>query len=270
MKYYYLVIILKKLLKYFKGYGKESLLGPLFKLFEASLELIVPLIIAKIIDVGIAEGDRGYIVKMSLFLALLGLIGLGFSVTAQFFAAKASVGFISQVRRSLYRHVQSLSYKDIDDLGTSSIITRMTADSAKVQNGINLTLRLLLRSPFVVFGAMIMAGCIDFESGVGFGVTILALSLIVFGIMIITMPMYKKVQTGLDKILKKTRENLFGVRVIRAFGMEENEREEFVKDNDIFTKSAVRTGNLSALMNPLTYVIINLGIIWLNSRTNSI
>ncbi len=254
---------MKNLTKYLKGYVKETLLGPLFKLFEAGLELIVPLIIASIIDTGIAEGDKAYIIKMCGFLVLLGLVGLGFSVTAQYFAAKASVGFVTQVKAGLYRHLGGLSYSDIDRIGTSAMITRMTADASKLQTGLNLTLRLLLRSPFVVFGAMIMAISIDKETGVHFGGVILALSVVVFGIMLITMPMYKRVQGGVDKILSKTRENLAGVRVIRAFSVQDNESAEFKEENRLLTRAQRRAGNISALMNPLTYVIVNLGIILL-------
>ena len=254
---------MKKLLKYLRGYVKETILGPLFKLFEASLELIVPLIIASIIDVGISGQDKGHIILMSSILVLLGVVGLAFSLTAQYFAAKASVGFVTSVKHSLYKHLQSLSYSDIDKLGTSTMITRMTADASKVQTGLNLTLRLLLRSPFVVFGAMIMAFSIDVESGINFGVVILALSVIVFGIMLITMPLYKKVQGGVDKILIRTRENLSGVRVIRAFGMEDSEVDRFRTENKALTASQQVAGNISALMNPLTYVIINVGVILL-------
>ncbi|MBQ8302509.1 MAG: ABC transporter ATP-binding protein [Clostridia bacterium] len=252
---------MKKLTKYLKGYIKETILGPLFKLFEATLELIVPLIIASIIDVGIESGNKGHIALMCGLLVLLGFVGLGFSLTAQYFAAKASVGFVTGVKRGLYKHLQSLSYSDMDRIGTSTMITRMTADASKVQTGLNLTLRLLLRSPFVVFGAMIMAFSIDREAGINFGLTILGLSIIVFGVMLITMPMYKKVQGGVDKILSKTRENLAGVRVIRAFGMENSELSEFKNENSALTRSGVRAGSVSALMNPLTYVIINVGII---------
>ena len=254
---------MKNLTKYLRGYIKETLLGPLFKLFEAGLELIVPLIIASIIDVGISGGDKAYIIKMCGFLVLLGLVGLGFSVTAQYFAAKASVGFVTQIKAGLYRHLGALSYSDIDRIGTSTMITRMTADASKLQTGLNLTLRLLLRSPFVVFGAMIMAISIDKDTGVHFGGVIFALSIVVFGIMIITMPMYKRVQSGVDKILSKTRENLAGVRVIRAFSVQDNESAEFKEENRLLTKAQRRAGNISALMNPLTYVIVNLGIILL-------
>ena len=254
---------MKKLLKYLRGYVKEAILGPLFKLFEASLELIVPLIIASIIDVGIMNGDKRHAIIMSAVLVLLGLVGLGFSLTAQYFAAKASVGFVTRVKHGLYEHLQTLSYADIDRLGTSTMITRMTADASKVQTGLNLTLRLLLRSPFVVFGAMIMAFSIDFQSGINFGIVILALSIVVFGIMLITMPLYKKVQGGVDKILIRTRENLSGARVIRAFAMEDEETERFQSENSALTSLQQKAGNISALMNPLTYVIINVGVILL-------
>ena len=254
---------MKKLLKYLKNYTKETILGPLFKLFEATLELIVPLVIAAIIDRGIANADTSYIIKMCLLLALLGLVGLGFSITAQYFAAKASVGFVTEIKMGLFSHMQKLSYSDIDTLGTSTMITRMTTDASRVQTGVNLTLRLLLRSPFVVFGAMIMAFSIDTESGVTFAVTIPALSVIVFGIMAVTTPLYKKVQGALDGILNKTRENLSGARVVRAFGKEDDEIRSFREENERLTTSQKKAGHISALMNPLTYVVINLGIIFL-------
>ncbi len=254
---------MKKLIKNLKGYITESILGPLFKLFEASLELIVPLVIAAIIDRGIANSDRSYVVKMCLILALLGAVGLAFSVTAQYFAAKASVGFASKIRRSLFAHIQTLSYKEIDKLGTSTLITRMTSDTNQVQTGLNLTLRLLLRSPFVVFGAMIMAFTIDTRSAITFVAVIPALSTVVFGIMLISMPLYKKVQEKLDRVLGKTRENLSGVRVIRAFCKEDDEIAEFSERNDALSKVQQFVGKISALMNPLTYILINLAIIWL-------
>ena len=252
---------MKRLLKYLKKYTKESVFAPLFKLFEAALELIVPLVIAAIIDRGIGEGDTGYVTLMSAVLVLLGLLGLGFSVFAQYCAAKASVGFITSMKSDLFSHIQTLSYGDIDNLGTSTMITRMTADSNKLQTGLNLALRLLSRSPVVVFGAMIMAFTIDSYAGSVFAVAIPLLSIVVFGIMGITMPMYKRVQGGLDKILTKTRENLRGVRVIRAFGKEEREAEQFRNENYLLTVAQKRAGHISALMNPLTYVIINLAII---------
>ena len=223
---------LKKLKKYFRGYIKESILGPLFKLLEASLELIVPLVIASIIDKGIVPEDKPYVIRMSLILVLLGAVGLIFSVTAQYYAAKASCGFSAKMRSSLFAHIQTLSYSEIDKAGTSTLITRMTSDSNQVQTGINLTLRLLLRSPFVVFGAMIMAFTIDFKSALTFALVIPLLSVVVFGIMLISMPLYKKSQTRLDAVLKKTRENLGGARVIRAFSKEDEEIASFREKNE--------------------------------------
>ena len=252
---------MRKLFGNLGTYKKECVLGPLFKLLEATLELIVPLVIAKIIDVGIAGGDYGYIIKMCLVLVLLGAVGLVFSVTAQYFAAKASVGFVSKTRAQLFSHMQGLSYSDIDELGSSGMITKLTSDADKVQSGLNLALRLLLRSPFVVFGAMIMAFTVDVKSALTFVAVIPALGIVVFGIMLITMPLYKRVQSGLDRILRKTRENISGVRVIRAFGKQDDEIEEFHEENETLTKTQKRVGHISALMNPLTYVIINIGII---------
>lgn len=254
---------MKKLLKYMKPYTKECIFGPLGKLCEATLELIVPLVVAAIIDRGIGEGDRGYLILMVCVLCGLGLLGLGFSVVAQYFSAKAAVGFVTSVRHSLYGHIQTLSYTDIDRLGTSTMITRMTTDSSRVQSGVNLALRLLLRSPFVVFGALIMAFTIDAYSGGVFAAVIPILAVIIFGIMLITTPMYKRVQSGVDKILSRTRGNLGGVRVIRAFGKEESETREFVSENELLTVAQARAGHISALLNPLTYAVINLGIVLL-------
>ena len=254
---------MKRLAKYLRGLIKETILSPLFKLCEAALELTVPLIVALIIDNGIAKGDTGYIVKMCLILVLLGAVGLAFSATAQYYAAKAAVGFTAKIRRELFVKIQSLSYTDIDRIGTSTLITRMTGDASKVQNGLNLTLRLLLRSPFVVFGAMIMAFIVNPRPSVSFAVAIPVLSLIVFGIMFITMPMYKRVQSHTDDVLSTTRENLAGVRVIRAFCKEESEIEKFDSKNDALTRLHKRVGMISSLMNPLTYAIINLAILWL-------
>ena len=254
---------MKKLLKYMKPYTKECIFGPLGKLCEATLELIVPLVVAAIIDRGIGEGDRGYLILMVCVLCGLGLLGLGFSVVAQYFSAKAAVGFVTSVRHSLYGHIQTLSYTDIDRLGTSTMITRMTTDSSRVQSGVNLALRLLLRSPFVVFGALIMAFTIDAYSGGVFAAVIPILAVIIFGIMLITTPMYKRVQSGVDKILSRTRGNLGGVRVIRAFGKEESETREFVRENELLTVAQARAGHISALLNPLTYAVINLGIVLL-------
>ena len=254
---------MKKLLKFLKGYTKETILGPLFKLAEATLELIVPLVIAAIVDKGILPEDKPYVVRVCLILVLLGAVGLGFSVTAQYFAAKASVGFSAKLRHALFIKIQGMSYTDIDTLGTSTMITRMTSDTNRVQNGLNLALRLLLRSPFVVFGAMIMAFTIDSKAALTFALVIPALSVIVFGIMLITMPMYKKVQGGTDRLLLTTRENLFGVRVIRAFRKEKDEINRFRSINESLTHSQMRVGRISSLMNPFTYIIINLAILWL-------
>ncbi len=252
---------MKKLLKYLKKYRVESVLAPFFKLFEAALELIVPVVVAMIIDEAIPARDRGHLFILVGVLALLGLVGLTFSVIAQYCAAKASVGFITSVRSSLFAHLQTLSYSDMDRIGTSTMITRMTADCNILQTGVNLTLRLFSRSPVVVFGAMICAFAIDVPSGGVFAVTIPLLSVVVFGIMFITMPMYKRVQSKVDKILGKTRENLSGVRVIRAFGKEGREYSEFKAENEILSTHQKRVGHISALMNPLTYVIINIAII---------
>lgn len=254
---------MKKLLVYLKDYIKESILGPLFKLLEALFELFVPLVIAAIIDTGIENGDTGYIIKMCLVLVLLGFVGLAFSITAQYFAAKASVGFVSKIRHVLFGHIQSLSYSELDQIGTSTLITRMTSDMNQVQNGMNLALRLLLRSPFVVFGAMIMAFTIDVPSAMIFVYVTIVLLIVVFGIMLGSIPLYKKVQQKLDAVMTVTRENLTGVRVIRAFCKEDEETVNFVTKNNELTASQKFVGKISALMNPVTYVIINLAIIWL-------
>lgn len=260
---------MKKLLKYLAAYRKESVLGPLFKLLEASFELIVPLVVAAIIDRGIAQGDKGYIVRMCLVLVALGLIGLVCSVTAQYFAAKASVGFAQGLRHALYAHIQGFSYHTLDSVGISTLITRMTSDMNQVQTGLNLTLRLLLRSPFVVFGAMIMAFTIDAQAALWFVAAIPLLSVVVFGIMLLSIPLYKKVQGQLDRVLGNTRETLTGVRVLRAFRKEENEVQRFSENNEQLTAMQKRVGRISALMNPITYVIINLAILAL-IRTGAI
>lgn len=254
---------MKKLLIYLKDYIKDSILGPLFKLLEALFELFVPLVIAAIIDTGIENGDTGYIIKMCLVLVLLGFVGLAFSITAQYFAAKASVGFVSKIRHVLFGHIQSLSYSELDQIGTSTLITRMTSDMNQVQNGMNLALRLLLRSPFVVFGAMIMAFTIDVPSAMIFVYVTIVLLIVVFGIMLGSIPLYKKVQQKLDAVMTVTRENLTGVRVIRAFCKEDEETDDFINKNNELTASQKFVGKISALMNPVTYVIINLAIIWL-------
>ena len=252
-----------KLLVHIKKYKKECVLGPLFKLLEALLELFVPLVIANIIDNGIANGDTGYVVGMVCLLVGLGVVGLAFSITAQYFAAKAAVGFSAKVKHELFRHIESLSWTEIDGIGTSTLITRMTSDMNQIQNGVNLTLRLLLRSPFVVFGAMIMAFTINVQAALIFVAAIPLLSVVVFGIMLWCIPLYKKVQSRLDKVLGITRENLTGVRVIRAFCKEDEEIQSFTEHNDQLTAAQKFVGRISALMNPLTYVIINLAIIWL-------
>ena len=252
---------MKKLLVYLKDYKKESVLGPLFKLLEATFELIVPLVMAAIIDTGVATGDKSYIMKMCMVLVLLAVIGLTCSFTAQYFAAKAAVGFATKLRHALFAHIESLSFTEMDTVGTATLITRMTSDVNQVQNGVNLVLRLFLRSPFIVFGAMVMAFTIDVKAALVFVVTIPLLSIIVFGIMLISIPLYKKVQSALDKVLGITRENLTGSRVIRAFNKEDDEKVHFNENNDLLTRAQIYVGKISALMNPLTYVIINGAIV---------
>ena len=251
---------MKKLWKYMRDYRREGILAPLFKLLEASLELLVPLGMAQIIDTGIANGDRGFILSRCGILAALAAVGLVCSITAQYFAAKASVGFAAKLRNTLFKHIQSLSYSKLDTQGTGTLIARITGDINQVQSGMNLALRLLLRSPFVVFGAMIMAFTIDVKAALVFVVTIPLLSIVVFGIMLWSIPMYKKVQARLDKVLGITRENLSGVRVIRAFCKEDEERREFGERNAALTKLQLMVGRVSAAMNPATYIMINLGI----------
>ena len=252
-----------KLLKYMKGYGKECVLGPLFKLLEASFELLIPLVVAKIVDTGIHNQDTGYIIKMCLLMISLGIVGLACSLTAQFFAAKAAVGFASRLRHSVMAHMLGLSYETIDNVGTSTMITRMTSDINQVQSGVNLTLRLLLRSPFVVFGAMIMAFTIDAQAALIFLGLIFLLCLVVFGLMLITMPMYKAVQGSLDKVTSATRQNLAGVRVLRAFTMEETEVEGFETWTGELKNRQQKAGRISNLMNPITLVLVNLAVIYL-------
>lgn len=222
---------MKKLLVYLKDYKKETVLAPLFKMLEAAFELLVPLVVASIIDVGIGNGDRSYIIRMCLLMVALGVIGLVCSITAQFYAAKAAVGFATGLRHGLFAHIQSLSFAEIDKIGTSTMITRMTSDINQAQSGVNLVLRLFLRSPFIVFGAMIMAFTVDVKAALVFVCAIPLLSIVVFGIMLISIPLYKRVQEALDKVLLLTRENLTGIRVIRAFGMEEEERGRFAESN---------------------------------------
>ncbi len=252
---------MKSLMKYLKDYKKECVLSPLFKLLEATFELFVPLVMAAVIDKGIGHADKPYIVKMCLVLIALGIIGLVCSITAQFFAAKAAVGFATKLRHALFGHIQSLSFSEIDTLGTSTLITRMTSDVNQVQNGVNLVLRLLLRSPFVVVGAMVMAFTIDVKAALIFVVAIPLLCIVVFAIMFVSIPLYKKVQAGLDRVLLGTRENLTGVRVIRAFNKEKDEVERFNESNAALTKIQMYVGRISALMNPITYIIINGGIV---------
>ena len=254
---------MRKLLKYMRGYGRECILGPLFKLLEASFELLIPLVVAAIVDTGISTGDRGYVVKMCFVMIALGIIGLVCAVTAQYFAAKAAVGFAARLRHAVMKHILGLSYTEIDTLGTSTMVTRMTSDINQVQNGVNLTLRLLLRSPFVVFGAMIMAFTIDFDAALTFAGLIPVLCLVVFGIMLITMPMYKRVQESLDKVTSATRQNLSGVRVLRAFTMERAEEAAFGTHTAQLQDRQRRAGRISNLMNPLTLVLVNLAVVLL-------
>ena len=252
---------MRKLLKYMKGYGKQCILGPLFKLLEATFELFIPLVVASIIDTGIGNSNGSYVLKMVLVMIALGIIGLISAVTAQYFSAVAAVGFATRLRHAVMEHILGLSYSQIDTLGTSTMITRMTSDINQVQNGVNLTLRLLLRSPFVVFGAMIMAFTIDVQAALTFAVLIPALCLVVFGIMLITMPMYKRVQAGLDRVTGATRQNLSGVRVLRAFCKEEAEVEYFTSQTQNLTNKQLSAGRISALMNPLTFVMVNLAVV---------
>lgn len=252
---------MRSLLKYLKDYKKESILAPVFKMLEASFELFVPLVMAAIIDTGITNHDKGYIFRMGGVLVALGLIGLACSVTAQFFSAKAAVGFATKLRHALFSHIQGLSYAELDTLGTNTLITRMTSDVNQLQSGVNLTLRLLLRSPFIVFGAMIMAFTVDVKAALIFVVAIPLLSIVVFGIMIVSLPLYKKVQAALDKVLGRTRENLEGARVIRAFCKEGQEIETFSEDNEALLNIQVFVGKISAAMNPLTYIIVNIALV---------
>lgn len=260
---------MKRLLSYMCAYKKESILGPLFKMLEASFELFVPLVVASMVDVGIANRSVSYVVRMGGLLLLLAVIGLTCSLTAQYFAAKAATGTATALRNNLFSHIGTLSYTEIDTIGTSTLITRMTSDINQVQNGINMTLRLLLRSPFVVFGAMIMAFTVDAHTAMVFAVTIPVLCVVVFGIMLISMPLYQSVQKQLDKVLLTTRENLMGVRVIRAFNRQANEREKFEEENGSLVKLQVFVGKISALLNPVTYMIINIAtvaVIWVGAK----
>lgn len=248
---------MKKLLRYLKDYKKECVFAPLFKMLEATFELFVPLVMAAIIDTGIARSDTSYIIKMSIVLIVLGLIGLTCSITAQYFSAKAAVGFSTKVRHALFAHIESLSFSEMDKIGTSTLITRMTSDINQAQSGVNMVLRLFLRSPFIVIGAMVMAFTVDAKAAMTFVVTIPLLCIVVFGIMLLCIPLYKKVQAGLDGVLSITRENLTGMRVIRAFAKEEEELAHFNEANEGLTKLQMFVAKISALMNPVTYVIIN-------------
>lgn len=252
---------MKRVLAHLKDYKKECVFAPLFKMLEALFELFVPLVMAAVIDTGIGTGDKNYVIRMCLLLITLGIIGLVCSITAQFFAAKAAVGFATGLRHALFSHIQSLSFTEMDTIGTSTLITRMTSDVNQAQNGVNMFLRLFLRSPFIVFGAMIMAFTIDVKAALIFAITIPLLAIVVFGIMKVSMPLYKKVQEKLDAVLGITRENLTGARVIRAFNKEEAEIENFRERNEELTDAQLFVGKISALMNPVTYVIINIATI---------
>lgn len=260
---------MKKILVYLRDYVKESITAPLFKMLEAIFELIVPLVVAQIIDVGIANSDKEYIFKMCAILILLALIGLVCAISAQFFAAKAAVGFATKLRSALFSHIEKLSFTDLDEIGTSTLITRMTSDVNQLQSGVNMVLRLFMRSPFVVFGAMIMAFTINVKAALIFVVTIPLLSIVVFGIMLVTIPLYRKVQAALDGVLGKTRENLAGARVIRAFNKEEQEIKEFNESNEVLTDMQLLVGKISALMNPFTLIIVDvatIAIIWAGAK----
>ncbi|MBE6072680.1 MAG: ABC transporter ATP-binding protein [Clostridium butyricum] len=248
---------MKKLLVYLKDYKKETILAPLFKLLEALFELFTPLVVAAIVDIGIVNSDKPYITKMCLIMIILSIIGLVCSITAQFYAAKAAVGFAAKLKHALFAHIQSLSFSEMDTIGTSTLITRMTSDVNQTQSCVNMVLRLFLRSPFIVFGAMVMAFIVDVKAAIIFAVTIPLLSVMVFGIMLISLPLYKKVQSRLDKVLGITRENLTGVKVIRAFNKEESELLQFEEKNQDLTKVQMYVGRISALMNPVTYIILN-------------
>ena len=260
---------MKRLLGYLKQYQKESIIAPLFKMLEASFELLVPLVVASMIDMGIRSQDSAHILKMGGLLVLLALIGIACSLTAQYFAAKAAIGAGTALRNDLFAHIHKLSYAEIDTIGTATLITRMTGDINTVQNGVNMVLRLFLRSPFVVFGAMVMAFTVDIKGAMVFVCAIPLLSIVVFGILLISMPLYKKVQKQLDQVTLSTRENLLGVRVIRAFNRQDSETKRFQEENSLLVKSQVFVGKIAALLNPVTYVIINLAIvvlIWTGAR----
>ena len=252
---------MKKLFKHLNGYKKECVLGPLFKLLEASFELLVPFVVAEIIDIAIPSGNKSYLLYMCLALVGLGIVGFVCAVTAQFFAAKAACGFAKDLKRSLFSHLQTLSFTELDELGSSTMITRMTSDTNQLQTGVNMAIRLLLRSPFVVFGAMIMAFIIDVKAGIIFAIAIPVLAIVVFAIILGCIPLYRRLQNKLDSVLQRTRENLAGARVVRAFNLQESEIEAFEKENEELSKRQKFVGGISALMNPLTLVILNLAII---------
>lgn len=252
---------MKRLICYLRDYRREAVCAPIFKILEASFELCIPLVVAAMIDKGIPSGDRGYLVKMCGLMVLLGAVGLCSTLIAQFFAAKAATGFSAKLRHAMMAHIQKLSYTDLDTIGTSTLVTRMTSDIGQVQNGVNLALRLLLRSPFIVFGAMIMAFTVDVKCALVFAAVIPALAVVVFGIMLLTMPLYRNVQNQLDTVTDTTRENLTGYRVLRAFRKEQSEIERFCKQNRVLTAMQNKVGSISALMNPLTYVLVNGAVI---------
>lgn len=260
---------MRKLIHYLNDYKKESVIGPLFKLLEACFELIVPLVMANIVDIGIKNQDIPYILKLGALLVLFGVLGLACSLTAQYFAAKAAVGFGTELRHDMFRHIGSLSYSEIDKAGTATLITRITSDINQVQSGVNLVLRLFLRSPFIVVGAMVMAFTIDVKTALIFLVAVPMLALVIYGIMMITIPMYKKVQKGLDQVLLSTRENLAGIRVVRAFCTQKKELEEYRQESDWLMKEQLLVGKISALLNPVTYVLVNLAILaimWIGGK----
>ena len=252
---------MRKLIPYLKNYKKESIIGPLFKLLEAVFELIVPLVTARIVDIGIQNRDIPYIWKMAALLVAFGVMGLLCSLLAQYFAAKAAVGFGTELRHDLFCHIEQLSYAAVDKAGSATLVVRITSDINQVQSGVNLVLRLFLRSPFIVVGAMVMAFTINVKTALIFVVTVPLLALVIYGIMIVTIPLYKKVQKALDQVLVSTRENLAGIRVIRAFCTQKKEQEEFDTKSEILMKLQFLTGRISALLNPMTYIIVNAGII---------
>lgn len=258
-----------QLLPYLSRYKKESIIGPLFKLLEACFELIVPLVMADIIDVGIKNQDMGYILKMGGILVFLGVLGLTCSLTAQYFAAKAAIGFGTELRHDLFAHIEGLSYTEIDLAGNSTLVTRMTSDINQVQSGVNLVLRLLLRSPFIVVGAMIMAFTIDFQAALVFVVAVPLLAIVIYGIMLVTIPLYRKVQRGVDQVLLTTRENLAGIRVIRAFRTQKEEQKQFEEESNLLMRMQMLVGKISAALNPVTYIIVNaatIAIVWVGGK----